>query len=84
MLYLDVHLKFLFQINISRFTYLNDKPSDNAPDNTNSNVNSNVQDQTKFRENVSQVATIYQNGQKGWYPEVIKFYDQLISGIISP
>ena len=64
--------------------YLKDKLSDNAPDNTNSNVNSNVQDQTKFRENVSQVATIYQNGQKGWYPEVIKFYDQLISGIMSP
>jgi hypothetical protein len=46
-------------------SFLTDKPSDNAPDNTNSNVNSNVQDQTKFRENVSQVATIYQNGQKG-------------------
>jgi len=51
---------------------------------TNTHVNF-VQKQTKFRENGWQVATIYQKyRKKGWYPEAIKFYDQLISGIMSP
>jgi hypothetical protein len=50
---------------------------------TNTHVNF-VQNQTKIREKGWQVATIYQNRQKGWYPEAIRFYDQLISGIMSP
>ena len=50
---------------------------------TNTHVNV-VQDQTTFKENGLQVVTVYQNRQKGWYPETIRFDYQLILGIMSP